>query len=106
MTPFSFLQAVSDLADLGTLSSAERQSGTERVLAAYYGDLGIDRLRRLVSCFRTSTRVTRDALRAALEDDILLDSAQNLQILLPVDFWDPRELTLNPKLLPLLAQEP
>ena len=106
MTPLGFLVAAFDRAELGSLSPAERATGTVEVLRAYFGDFSEERLRRLVSCFRDRPRVSREALRAALSDDYLLDKAQRDQLLLPVDFWDPRELTLDPILLPLLALEP
>lgn len=99
-TPLAFITWLKFLFEEGMLVPAEITPGLERYLEAYYANLSVPTLRRVVKAFEEPHQpVPRQKLLDACEgNEALFAQLQNRQAVLPVDFWDPVEFTLDPEL--------
>jgi hypothetical protein len=100
-TPLAYLTWVKFLFEEGMLSSEGIEPGLVRYLEAFYSNLSAETLRCVAKAFKDLERpITRAALLDACEgNEAVLAQLQDRQAVLPVDFWNPVEFTLDPELL-------
>lgn len=98
-TPLAFLMWYKALFERGALGEGGRVSAIRAHLRSDYASLRLDTLLQVIGAFPSPDAVvSREDLLAACKQETLLAQLQDLQVVLPVDFWNPREFTLEPVL--------
>lgn len=101
-SPLELLYHVAHRAKAGTLRP-EARANYRTELEASFPSFSFAQLERLVRCFMVEPVQDRAAVEQALGREPLVREAMRQQLILPVDFWDPVEFTLDPRLFPLRA---
>lgn len=99
-TPLAFLTWLKFLFEEGMLTPEGIAPGLSRYLQAYYSNLPESTLRKVAKAFEEPDQpIARAALLDACDgNEALLAQLQDRQAVLPVDFWNPIEFTLDPEL--------
>lgn len=102
-SPLEFLNHVRNRGQAGRLDPARRGDDVRAEARETFPNLTIEQIERLVRGFGTSPTRTWGELAQALGNESLLRRMVQAQAVLPVDYWEPDELTLDPRLFPLRA---
>lgn len=97
-TPLAFLTWVHALHRWNCLALARLDEGFERYVEAMYSSIDKRRIVRVMETFGTPTAtIARERVLAACEgSESLLRKLEDLQVVLPEDFWAPELYTLDP----------
>jgi hypothetical protein len=102
-SPLELLFHVNHRAKAGSLLPDARAEGVREELDGCFPSFSRAQMERLVRCFQGEPVQDRAAIEGALGRETLVKEAMKQQLILPVDFWDPVEFTLDPRLFPLRA---
>jgi hypothetical protein len=99
-TPLALLQWFKFLFEEELIAPGQMKDGLDQYLEINYTSLRRDTLRKVVEAFDEPTSpLPRATLLAACgNNEAVLNQLQDRQAILPVDFWNPLEFTLDPEL--------
>jgi hypothetical protein len=99
-TPLAFLRWVKFLFEEGMFDLALLDDGLREFLGSYYSNVDLETLSGVAWAFERPDRaVDHGALLAACHGNLaLLEHLQGRQVVLPRDFWNPTQFTLDPEL--------